>query len=209
VKLTIAAAVLLALGAGTVHIAVEHFDHVRHERDLVRCSRRLDSIGKALELYRQQFGGGTYYPVPAAEFRGDEWLCTLWWSGLIANPRRFNCPAERDRLIVGHGPGEVLPVGEWPTKWNDSFAIGAEMVSYAGRCRSNRFSGASTLDFTADALNGATPMACDKDGKHDHDLNVLYANGMVRVLRDLGYYVGNGITDDPEGRALEFMDDGS
>ncbi len=72
----------------------------------IRCRNNLNVLAKGLATYLSEFGDSRWYPWPAGRagcgtvdapsFGGGEWLASLYWTRVIADPRVFLCPCSTD-----------------------------------------------------------------------------------------------------------------
>ena len=141
----------------------------RKKGGTVRCASNLHRIAEAMNLYRDRFGGTSMSAVPADTFRGDCWLASLYWTGLITEPGVFLCPgSEDDGAIAKRRPADL-----------GADAVPADAVSYASLCRglTGARSHRNTRWFTTSAISPASALACDDNEggpHHTGGLNVVY-----------------------------------
>ena len=174
---------------------------------VAHCGNNLRQIATAMAVYLHEQGGDASYPEPAEAFRGDEWLCTLYWSGVLPMTEVFRCASTSHSTRVGTRPGEINPDVS-TVVWGSEDTIGAEVISYAGRCRGDPTGAvAKSTDhsFTESRFSPASVMACDKGSNHPHGINVVYFDGHVKFLAGKSGLVGTGTDGDAE---LGYMDDG-
>ncbi len=93
-----------------------------------RCRNNLNQLAKGMALYLAEFGDGRFYPCPLGrgrdpqDYSGAEWLASLYWVGIINDPRVYLCPASGDDNDDGEELGAARASAEF----------GPETVSYAG-----------------------------------------------------------------------------
>ncbi len=171
------------------------------------CKNNLRQIATAMAVYVHERGGDSSYPDPAEQFRGDEWLCSLYWSNVLPDAQVLRCAATSHSVRVGTRLGEIDPDAS-TVVWGSEDTIGAEVVSYAARCKGDP-AGATAKStnhaFTDTKLSPASAMACDKGDNHPHGINVVYFDSHVAFLPEKGNLVGTGVDEDAE---LGYMDNG-
>jgi len=188
------------------------FPDSRDEARKVRCASNLKQLGTAMNIYLTTLGGGKWYAQPADVFHGDTWLLSLYWNGIVKEPKLFVCPNSSDSV---QEIAKLLP--------NDyAAAIPANAISYTGRCHglsSNAWR--NTTDFSKDAFFSksvpfsASMMACDDaqgTDNHADGLNAVYFDSHVEFVAnrdDITAYsqVGTRGTTWANGE-LEKMDSG-
>jgi hypothetical protein len=176
-------------------------DHVN-----AKCKSHLKQIGTALSLYMNTHGGTTYFPVPAQAFRGDCWLATLYWTGIITEPEVFLCPASGDH-------GKLPP--KRPADLSSADAIPPDAISYAGRCYglTGELAHRNARGFTCPTgMFGAIPVASDDNEGYDNHkdgINVGYGDSHVEFFpsADGSIYdqIGKRGADSAEPKMLDRM----
>jgi prepilin-type processing-associated H-X9-DG protein len=193
-------AVLLCLALGVLFFFPHGHGRARGEARKVRCSASLSQIGKAMAMYLNTLGRNSFYVVPAKAFRGDAWLVSLYWSGIIMERRVFICPGTDDdyaRIPATQALAGDLTRAE---------AIPSGAISYAGRCRGTRFAHRNTTDFTESALASASMLACDdNEGQDNHKdgINVVYFDAHVDFIPEVDY-----ATIGAPGSDYQYLDSG-
>ena len=144
----------------------------------VRCQSNLSQIAKAMNMYLLKYGDNSMYAIPAESFRGDCWLATLYWTGIIREPRVFVCPATYDSGRIPGRPPRDLASGR---------TIAADAVSYAGLCcgLKGKHAHRNTDSFTESAISSACVLACDdNEGTRNHSdgMNVVYFDSHVEFV---------------------------
>jgi hypothetical protein len=138
-------------------------------RDAVkaRCRSNLRQIGVAMAMYFNTRGQNAFYAVPAKAFRGDAWLASMYWSGMITDPRIFRCPGTDDA-------GVIPPIRFEAGDLSSADAIPADAISYAGRCRGTALTHRNSSVFTEAGLSVASILACDdNEGSQNHTDGIL------------------------------------
>jgi len=155
----------------------------RSKAKLLKCKANLRSIGTALQSYISTHGNERFFPYPTGasigaggegdyNLTGAQFLAALYWSGTMANPSIFICPASQD----SNDEGEKL--GDEPQE------IEPGAISYASRGTTKTPSEEWPL---VDDFARNTAMACDdSEGKRNHKgIAVLFIDGHVEYFPDL------------------------
>ena len=209
--------VVIAIIAILAGMLLPALGRARDEARKVRCASNLSQLGKAMNMYLLKFGDNSCFPAPSTKFRGDEWLCVLYWKGIISESKVFTCPATSDNSTLIPLPGAAQT---YPTTitFGSAGSLGNTAVSYCGRTSSCSLGAGKAKDtpieqFTESALSSSSPMACDKSGNHGDGINVVYVDSHVDFMPDaaayLGYKGGDGTTGTVAQQLLMYMDDGS
>jgi len=142
----------------------------RAEARKMKCASNLRNIAQAMNLYLMKYGDTSMYAIPAHSFRGDCWLASLYWTGMVEEPKIFLCPGTSDAgRIPSRQPPDLSAAG----------AVPADAVSYAGLClgltgaRSHR----NTKWYSDSTISVASVLACDdNEGSQNHSggMNVVY-----------------------------------
>jgi len=181
----------------------------RSEARRVRCTSNLRQLGTAMNMYLTKYGADSCFAEPADAFRGDEFVTTLFWTGIVQEAELFACSGTSDTGPVDAG-GDPVPM---PTAWNRAGNLTDEQCSYAGRCKglTGKYAYRNTRHVLTESLMGsASPMACDKADNHSDGVNVVYFDSHVEFIPDAGSAVGAMDTtpDDYLTKELRYMDDG-
>jgi len=148
----------------------------RPEARKIRCAYDLKQLGTAMNMYFAGFGNGVSYTQPAEMFYGDTWLLSLYWEGIVVEPKLFICPNTSDDAT------KILHL----VKDDYAAAIPADAVSYAGRCHGlNTNPWRNTIDFSVDGLSPNSMMACDDaQGKDNHGdgMNAVFFDSHVEFI---------------------------
>ena len=137
-----------------------------YESKKAQCENHLSQIAKAMAMYLLKCGDNSFYAVPAESFRGDCWLASLYWSGIIKDPQVFLCPGSGDKGKIPGRPPKDLSLAS---------AVPADAVSYAGLCYGlkGKYAHRSTPTFTESALSSACILACDdNEGTLNHSVGI-------------------------------------
>ncbi|MFH1730219.1 MAG: type II secretion system protein [Planctomycetota bacterium] len=210
--------VVIAIIAILAGMLLPALGRARDEARKVRCTSNLKQLGTAMHLYLNKFGDMSSFAEPAGAFRGDEFLCILFWKEIVQEPKVFVCPATSDTGPVdSSGDDVVMPAKEW-SNWNKVGTLTDKQCSYAARCKAiggtNDFR-STGHDFTESSMSGASVMACDKginsartSDNHSDGINVVYFDSHVTFIPDVQGFVGKSDQTDCKESQLKFMDDG-
>lgn len=209
--------VVIAIIAILAGMLLPALGRARDEARKVRCTSNLKQLGTAMHLYLNKFGDMSSFAEPAKDFRGDEFLCILFWKDIVQEPKVFVCPATSDRGPVDEAGDDIpMPGKEW-SNWNKVTTLEDKECSYAARCKgitgdTHRNTG---HDFTESAMSGSSVMACDKginaartSDNHSDGVNVVYFDSHVTFIPDIQTFVGEDDQTDCKEDQLRYMDDG-
>ncbi|MFC1806355.1 hypothetical protein ACFL09_05175, partial [Planctomycetota bacterium] len=188
IVLIVVSCVLVVVVGGLVPVSCAR---ARVEARRIRCRNNLNSLAKCMATYVHEHGGGRWYPFPLGrgtrpdDFNGAEWLASVYWCGVLIEPRVFLCPSTRDTHQGGRDVGTRRAI---PGRF------GSQTVSYAGmHYRSlTAADGRPTPGAIPDELPPNMPMASDDtQGSINHGragnsgMAVLFFDS--QRLRDLGF----------------------
>ena len=181
----------------------------RSEARRVRCTSNLRQLGTAMNMYLTKYGADFCFAEPADAFRGDEFVTTLFWTGIVREAKLFACSGTSDTGPVDAG-GDPVPM---PTAWNRAGNLTDEQCSYAGRCKglTGKYAYRNTRHVLTESLMGsASPMACDKADNHSDGVNAVYYDSHVEFIPGAADAVGAMDTTPYEylTKELRYMDDG-
>lgn len=199
--------VVIAIISILAGLLLPAINNARRSAQTAHCKNNLRQIAVGMAVYLHEQGEDASYPEPADTFRGDEWLCTLYWSGIIQDPEVFRCAGTADSTKVGTGVGQIDPDSS-TVVWGSENTIGADVISYAARCKGDPAGAVATStghSFTGSKLGPASAMACDKGDNHDHGINVVYFDSHVKFFAGKGDLVGTGTGEHAQ---LGYMDNG-
>jgi prepilin-type processing-associated H-X9-DG protein len=129
-------------------------------------------------MYLLKYGDNSYYAIPvdpsSAEFRGDCWVATLYWTGIVQEPKVFLCPATDD--------GDTLPATQ-PATLNAA-AVDAGACSYTGLRGGGGTGHQKTLYFTETTCSSSAMSSDDNEGSENHSdgMNVVYFDTHVNFV---------------------------
>ncbi len=164
----------------------------RSEAHKSQCRNNLRQLSDAMQTYAIRFSDGAVFAEPSDDFRGDAWLATLYWTGLVDGPEAFRCPASNTNssLLPDQMPDDL-----------DAAAIPPNAMSYAGLSNSSSFSGQRTTRFNTSAISSSLSAmasdACHEGRNHEDGIVVVYFGGHVRFVSlapgsNIDYeYIGN------------------
>ncbi len=163
--------VVIAIIAILAGMLLPALGRARDEARKVKCASNLKGIAQAMNLYLNKYGGTSMFAIPADSFRGDCWLVSLYWCGIITEPKLFLCPATDDGGIIS--PDK--PTG---ANW-DKDKVDDTACSYAGLCKNSGKAGRDTRAFTESSISQSSMLGSDDD-----DLIENHSDGMSVVFFD-------------------------
>ena len=195
--------VVIAIIAILAGMLLPALGRARDEARKVRSASNLSQIGKAMNMYLLKYGDNSYYALPASTFRGDEWLMSIYWTGICQEPKVFLNPATDD--------GAALPGDTTGVTFGSADSIDDDACSYAGLRKDNAITdGTATAYFTESTITSASALACDDNEgsvNHGDGMNVVYFDAHVEFKANVPYLeLGDA------GATLEwmvYMDSGS
>ena len=219
--------VVIAIIAILAGMLLPALGRAREEARKAACKSNLKQLGTSMNIYLTKLGGDSTFAQPAAQFRGDEFLVTLFWSDTVSEAKLFKCPATGDRGPVDQN-GNAIPKPITGADNDSGFSAAvsygltgtllAQECSYAGRCKITGDDKNTADAFTESKFGSAAPMACDKwtsaAPNHSDGVSVVYFDSHVKFIPEAGKYVGDKTecdtltNDTDERKQLQFMDDG-
>jgi len=166
--------VVIAIIAILAGMLLPALGRARDEARKVKCASNLKGIAQAMNLYLNKYGGTSMFAIPAESFRGDCWLVSLYWCGIITEPKLFLCPATDDGGIIS--PDE--PTG---ANW-DKDDVDDTACSYAGLCKNSGKAGRDTMAFTESSISQSSMLASDDDDvieNHSDGMSVVFFDSHV------------------------------
>jgi len=206
--------VVIAIIAILAGMLLPALGRARESARRAKCTSNLKQIGTAFAQYLSAYGGDSVLPRPAPEFRGDAWLCVLYWKGLLSDKRVLICPSTADSPFSQEPTESTTNPGGYPIDAAAFAAPGtitATQMSYCGRTNMTLTGKASRTDnewFNEKAFK-ASPIACDKTTNHDDVINAVFSDSHVDPLPDAKTYVGlRPSTTNTILESLQYMDSG-
>jgi len=166
---------IVCIAAVMVLLVPVRLGPARDEARKVKCASNLRGLAQAMNLYLNKYGGTSLFAVPTESFRGDSWLATLYWTGIVTEPKLFLCPATDDYGDLPAAPPDDLSAAD---------AVPADAISYAGLCKglAGKHAHRNTRSFDESAISQASAMACDDNEgwqNHDDGMSVVYFDSHV------------------------------
>jgi len=197
--------VVIAIIAILAGMLLPALGKARAEANKTKCKNNLGQLSKAVNMYVLRYGDNSMYPIPADKFRGDVWLCSLYWSGLIDEVKVLRCPGTSDAEEL---PKDAATAGALDSK----DAVKGNAISYAGLCRGlSSNTHRNTSSFGVGSISASvSAMACDDD---DDPIN--HSDGICLVYFDSHIEFKGGKEDETYDKvggsgagALEYLDSG-
>ncbi len=146
----------------------------REQARRIRCRNNLNALAKGMATYLNEYGDNRFYPWPAGrpgcgtpespDFRGAEWLASLYWTETLPDPDLFLCPVSGDTNHEGSDlgrdgtPGGTrLPGGAVSYAALGDRSVGIYLTSRQGKAASY----ATSRLAIRDDFPPNEPMACD------------------------------------------------
>ena len=150
--------VVIAIIAILAGMLLPALGRAREQALQTKCKNNLKGIATAMKLYLSEEGGNALYPVPADSFRGDVWLVSLYWAGVLEDRNMFICPSSGDGDAI---PDALADAGNLDA----TAAVDAKACSYAGYAyhaptATSTFARAVET-MASSSFTSASPMACD------------------------------------------------
>jgi prepilin-type processing-associated H-X9-DG protein len=191
---------LVVAGGVLIYCFLPRLGRARDESRKVRCASNLSMIGKGMSMYLNTLGGDVFYSVPAHAFRGDAWLASLYWSGIVVERRVFVCPSTDDDHSM------IPPTQAAAGDLNSADAIPSGTISYAGRCRGTSFAHRNTAFFSEAGLMSDLILACDGNERppnHSDGINAVFFDTHVEFVEDV-----DPATIGAPGSEYQYLDSG-
>ena len=145
-----------------------------------KCKNNLKGIATAMKLYLSQEGENAVYPIPTDSFRGDAWLVSLYWAGILEDAQMYRCPTAADGAAVPPTPADANG-----GNLDSTDAIATKACSYAGYAYKSSAVGVNAVTtMRALSFSSASPLACDdyEGGAGNHGpmgFSVVFFDGHV------------------------------
>ncbi|MFO7898339.1 MAG: type II secretion system protein [Planctomycetota bacterium] len=170
--------VVIAIIAILAGMLLPALGKARKEATKTNCKNNLRSMAQGMQTYSLQRGGsGAMYAIPSHDFRGDCWLATLYWTGIVETKKAFQCPGTAD--------DPTLIPDDMPATLNAA-ALEPQAVSYAGVSNSSSFGGLKTTVLSTEAIaDSLSAMACDDNeggDNHDDGICIVYFDNHVDFI---------------------------
>ena len=197
--------VVIAIIAILAGMLLPALGKARAEANKTKCKSNLGQIAKAMNMYVLRYGDNSMYPIPADKFRGDVWLCSLYWAGLIDEVKVLRCPATSDAETL---PEDAATAGSLEA----AGAVTDNAISYAGLCKGlSSNTHRNTESFGVGSISASvSAMACDDD---DDPIN--HSDGICIVFFDAHIEFKGGKEADTYDKVgasgagvLEYLDSG-
>jgi len=208
--------VVIAIIAILAGMLLPALGRAREEARKASCKSNLKQLGTAMNIYLTKYGADSSFAEPAVAFRGDIFVCTLFWSNTVREAKLFRCPATSDRGPQRDVAGVMtnIPKPTTAAAWVAATTLTDEECSYAGRCKDSGTAYKDTAHaYTESLMGSASPMACDKVDNHSDGVNAVYFDSHVTFIPcDAADYVGfnnaANATMDIALKELQYMDSG-
>jgi len=175
--------VVIAIIAILAGMLLPALGKARSEANKVKCKSNLAQLAKAMNMYLLKFGDNSMFALPADKFRGDSWLCSLYWTDLVSEPKLFLCPGTSDNAGMPKDVDAAVTAGGL----DNANAVDPEAISYAGLCKGITGKAyRNTSSFTESAISPSTSaFACDDtegSANHSDGVNISFFDGHVEFL---------------------------
>jgi len=159
--------VVIAIIAILAGMLLPALNRARESALQTKCKNNLAGIAKAMALYLADEGGNSVYPIPTDNFRGDAWLVSLYWAGVLEDPKMFICPSSGDGAAIP----DTLALANGGNL-DATAAVATDACSYAGYAYASAGFARSVSTMSSSAFTSASPLACD-----DYDATTLGNHG--------------------------------
>ena len=183
--------VVIAIIAILAGMLLPALGRARDEARKVKCSSNLKGIAQAMNLYLNRYGGASMFSIPGETFRGDTWLLSLYWCGLLTEPKLFVCPGTSDNPKGIPEPNDRKNGPEGGNVDSDD-VVYADQCSYAGLRRNGDTADEKyTPQLTESAISQSSALGCDDNianKNHEDGMNIVFFDSHVEFIAKEGIY---------------------